>query len=149
MMIAATLPEKITLTQRALPLSAAVLIAVVTVELIRRRKLREEYALLWVLASVVLLAFAVFPRLLWLISDVIGVFYVTTMTVICFSFLSLMIIHLSLAASRSSEDNRKVAQRVALLESRLRELEGKPTESSDPDASSQAPAGEDPARKHS
>ena len=51
--------------QRIVPLAVAVVIVLFTIELIRRRKLREEYAMLWLAASIVLTLFAVFPRLLF------------------------------------------------------------------------------------
>ena len=121
MIAQATMPE-IQLIQRVLPLSAALLIAVVTVELIRRRKLREEYAMLWVLASLVLLAFAAFPSMLWHISQWLGVFYLTTLVILVFSFLSLLVLHLSMVVSRNTDDVRKVAQRTALLEDRIEQL---------------------------
>jgi len=103
-----------------------VLIALTTVELIRRRKLREEYALLWLAASGVLLVFAAFPRLLWHISNALGLFYLTTTVLICFGFLSLMVLHLAMVVSRSADDSRQVAQRLALLEHRVEELGGSP-----------------------
>ena len=110
---------EITLLQRLLPLAAALVIALVTVELIRRRKLREEYAMLWISASGMLLIFAIFPRLLLYLSVAMGVFYLTTVVVLCFSFLALVLLHLAVMVSRSSEDLRQVAQRLALLESKL------------------------------
>lgn len=129
-MIVATVPEHITLLQRILPLAAALLVAASTVELLRRRKLREEYALLWIAASMVLGVFAIFPRLLWHLSNAIGTFYLTTLVVLLFSFLALVAIHLSVVASRVGEDVRKMAQRVALLEHKLAES-GKSEEAGD------------------
>ncbi|MHC4718096.1 MAG: DUF2304 domain-containing protein [Planctomycetota bacterium] len=137
-----TIPEATTLAAEVgrvepirmiLPLAAALLISVVTFELIRRRRLREEYAMLWVAASAVLLVLAVFPRLFLGISRLLDVDYRTTVMLIGFSFLSLMVIHLSVVASRSADDTRTTAQRVALLEDRLRQLESEPSgkESSD------------------
>jgi len=121
-----------------LPLAAALLISVVTIELIRRRKLREEYALLWVAASAVLLVLAIFPKLFLSISRWLDVDYRTTVMLIGFSFLSLMIIHLSVVASRGADDTRKTAQRVALLEERLEQLR-----SADEGEGADEPAGAD------
>ncbi|HOD80663.1 MAG: hypothetical protein BWX88_00203 [Planctomycetes bacterium ADurb.Bin126] len=112
---------EITLLQRILPLGAALLIALVTVELIRRRKLREEYAMLWISASGLLLIFAIFPRLLLHLSVGMGVFYLTTVVVLVFSFLALVLLHLAVIVSRSSEDVRQIAQRLALLEHKMHE----------------------------
>lgn len=121
-MIADAMPTDIRIVQHVLPLAAALLIAVVTIELIRRRKLREEYAILWIVASMVLLVFSLFPRLLWYISGALGLFYLTTMVVMCFSFLALVMIHLSVVISRGTEDNRRIAQRVAMLERKIDQL---------------------------
>ncbi|HET6428525.1 MAG TPA: DUF2304 domain-containing protein [Phycisphaerae bacterium] len=115
-----------------LPLAAAGLISVVTIELIRRRKLREEYAMLWVAASAVLLVLAAFPRLFLTLSRLLDVDYRTTVMLIGFSFLSLMIIHLSVVASRGADDTRKTAQRVALLEERLERLQPEKQEADEP-----------------
>ena len=105
--------------QRIVPLLVVAAVAVVTIELIRRRKLREEYAMLWILASLGLLVFAVFPRLLFVISELVGVYYITTLVIMMFAFLSLVVIHLGVSASRSADDARKLAQRMALLEQKL------------------------------
>lgn len=126
--------QQITLGQRIVPLLAVAAVAVVTVELIRRRKLREEYAMLWILASIGLLVFAVFPRLLFLISKLIGVYYITTLVIMMFAFLSLVVIHLGVSASRSADDARKLAQRMALLEQKLNSLESSASDAADDQA---------------
>ncbi len=122
--IAENIPEDIRMVQRILPLAAAMLIGLVTFELIRRRKLREEYAVLWILASVVLVVFALFPKLLWYISETLGLFYLTTMVLICFGFLALVVLLLSVVISRSMVDIRQIAQRIAMLERKIEQLGG-------------------------
>ncbi len=47
----------ITALQRLVPLVIALAVGAFVVELIRRRKLREEYAMLWICASIALLVF--------------------------------------------------------------------------------------------
>jgi hypothetical protein len=117
------IPKDITLMQHLVPLAASLLITAVTVELIRRRKLREEYAMLWLGASAVLLVFAIFPRLLWHLSRWLGVYYLTVMILLSFSFLALLVIHLAVVISRLADDQRQIAQRLALTEQRLMELQ--------------------------
>jgi len=143
-MIAQAIWPEITLGQRLLPLAASILITVVTVELVRRRKLREEYAMLWLSASGVLLAFAIFPRLLFYLSKMLGLFYLTTMVVLCFSFLALVMVHLAMVVSRMADQNRSMAQRMALLEQRLEQLSGKAPPADEPDRKEQG-SSEDPA----
>ena len=129
-MIAETVTKAATFAQRFVPLLAAGGVTLVTLELIRRRKLREEFAVLWVGASVVMLIFALIPQLLGWISNTIGVFYVTLMVLMLFCFLSMLIIHLAVAASRSADDVQQIAQRLALLEQKLETL----TRENDPPA---------------
>ena len=78
--------------------------------------------MLWVLASVVLLALAVWPKLLWIIGDALGLFYLTVAVIIAFGFLALMVLHLGMAASRAAEDRRRMAQRLAFLTEELERL---------------------------
>ena len=125
--------QQITVAQRIVPLVMVAAVVIVTIELIRRRKLREEYAMLWILASIALLVFAVFPRLLFRISELIGVYYITTLVIIMFAFLSLVVIHLGVSASRSADDARKLAQRLALLEQKLDSLDSSVDKSADGD----------------
>jgi hypothetical protein len=113
------LPEHIHPAQRILPMLAALLIAAATVELIRRRQLREEHAMLWIFASAVLVVFAIYPPLLWIISEALGLFYLTTVFLLGFSLLSLVLMHISVTVSRISDDKRRIAQRVALLERQI------------------------------
>lgn len=125
-MLAEMLAQGISLAQRIVPVLAAAAVALTTLELIRRRKLREEYAMLWISASAVLLVFAVFPRLMLWISETLGVHYITIVVGAMFCFLSVVIIHLAVAISRSADDARRMAQRLALLEHKLETLAGSP-----------------------
>ena len=127
--------QQIPLGQRIAPLLVVAAVAVVTVELIRRRKLREEYAMLWILASIGLLVFAIFPKLLFVISELIGLYYITTLVIMMFAFLSLVVIHLGVSASRSADDARKLAQRMALLEQKLDSLDSPTNKSADAEES--------------
>ncbi len=105
-----------TLSQRIIPFVVAVVIAVATVELIRRRKLREQYAMVWLFASSVLVLFAIYPKLLIIISGWLGVNYLTTLFLATFLFLALVALSQAMVISRLTEDLRQTAQRVALLE---------------------------------
>ena len=121
-MLAETTLQTLPVAQRVVPLLAAIVVTLITLELIRRRRLREEYAMLWIGASIFLLLFALIPKLLPWISHVVGVYYITLMVLMMFCFLSMLIIHLAVAASRSADDTQNLAQRLALLEHKLSSL---------------------------
>lgn len=104
-------------------LIAALLVAMTIVELIRRRKLRESYAMLWLVVAAVLLLFGVFPDVLFRLSEWIRMDYRTVALLVCFLFLMVIVLQYSCALSRQAEDSRQLVQRVALLEERIERLE--------------------------
>ena len=91
-------------------------------ELLRRKRLMERYALLWLLASSVLLALAVWKGLLETIAHAIGIYYApSALFVIAFGFILLLLLHFSLVISRLADQNKILAQRLGLLQQRLDE----------------------------
>jgi hypothetical protein len=113
--------EKVEIIMLVVP---AVLFAVV-VELVRRRRLREDYSLLWLVTFGVLVLFAVFPNsLLDGLADLIGIFYPpTALFVVGFGLMLLVLLQFSLVITRLAQQNKQSAQRIALLSARVRELE--------------------------
>jgi hypothetical protein len=86
-------------------------------ELVRRRHLRERYALVWMGAALVLLILAVWQGLLTTVSRAVGIYYPpNALFVVAFGFLLLLLLHFSAAVSRLGDQTRVLAQRVALLE---------------------------------
>jgi hypothetical protein len=98
---------------------AAVVLLVVIFELIRSRRLQERYAILWLLTGVVILVLSIWRSALGELSDLIGIAYPPTALFILGSlFILLVLLHYSTVISRLSDQNRILAQRLALLESR-------------------------------
>jgi hypothetical protein len=87
-------------------------------ELVRRRRLMERYALLWMLAATSLLVMSIWSDLLNQLADALGVQYgpsVLFAVVLGFGFM--LMIHFSLVLSRLSDQNKVLAQQLALLQS--------------------------------
>jgi hypothetical protein len=104
-------------------LSAGALLLLV-LELVRRRRLLERYALLWLFSALVLVGLAAWVNLLEDISSLIGIAYPpTALFVIAFGFTLLLLLHFSVAVSRQADQSKVLAQHVALLEERLRQAE--------------------------
>jgi hypothetical protein len=91
--------------------AAALLLTVL--ELVRRRRLTERYALLWLLSALVLLALAI-----W--SDALAP---NALFFIGIGFILLLLLHFSAAVSRLSDQSDTLAQRQALLEEQLNRQE--------------------------
>ena len=93
-------------------------------ELVRRRRLMERYALLWLLSGVVLLVLSTFRGLLEDAARLIGVEYPpSALFFIAFAFVLLLLLHFSVAVSRLADQSKVLAQRLALLEKRVRDVE--------------------------
>jgi hypothetical protein len=116
-------------------IAATLALFVVVFELVRRRRLMERYALLWLFSTVVLLGLALWKQLLERVATAIGIFYApSALFVVAFGFILVMLLHFSLVISRLSDQTKVLAQRVGLLQQRLDEVEGRVPEASLEDA---------------
>ena len=106
-------------------LAASILLLAVVLELVRRGRLKERYALLWLVVSFTGLVVGVFPVIILLASRLLHVQYVTFLFLLSFLFLLGLVLSFSVVISRLTERNRELAQEVALLEQQMRKLEEK------------------------
>jgi hypothetical protein len=100
----------------------SIAVATFVFELIRRRKLREEYAILWIVGSIVLLVLSIWRRSIDIAGRLFGVDYhpsVLLLGVIVAGFLLAM--HFSVALSRLTEQTKRLAQELALLRREINE----------------------------
>ena len=110
--------------QRVAVIAIAVLVVIVVVELVRRRRLMERYALLWLGAATILFVLAVWQGLLTTLSSEVGIRSPpNALFAVGFAFVVVLLLSLSLVISRLTEQNKQLAQRVALLADRLKQLE--------------------------
>jgi hypothetical protein len=103
---------------------AALLLLVVILELVRSRRLQERYALLWVMTSIVLLVFALWRDGLNVLARTVGIAYPpSALFLLAALFILVVLLHYSTVISELAECNLMLAQRIALLEQRLKEAE--------------------------
>jgi hypothetical protein len=67
---------------------------------------------------------SLWPGLVEIISRITGFYYITAVMAIVFIFFIALLMHYSIAISKVKEVNKELIQRYALLEFRLREIEG-------------------------
>jgi hypothetical protein len=102
----------------------ALLLLITVLELVRRRRLLERYALLWLLSSLVLVGLAIWRGALDKIAEQLGVAYPpNALFIVAFGFVLWLLLHFSVAISRLSDQSKLLAQRLALLEERMRRAE--------------------------
>jgi hypothetical protein len=124
----------------AIAVSTALL--VVVLELVRRRSFLERYAILWLFSGVVLLVLAIWKGLLEQVAEIVGIVYPpNALFLIAFGFVLVLLLHFSLAVSKLSDQTRVLAQRLALVERRQRELEAHEREAEELEERPFAPTG--------
>ena len=107
-------------------LGVAVLVFVVN--LVRTKRLKEEYALLWLFMAAMLVVAPLLIDLIDVVSFAIGIDYppalIIVLALICFA---LIFFQISVTISRFSDQIKVLAQELALMRRRIEELEGRVT----------------------
>ena len=118
-MIATQTPLKVSIAATA----ASIVLVLVVFELMRSRRLRERYALLWLLTGFVLVALSAWRGGLNTIAGWLGVrgYPPVVLFAVGLLFVILVLLHYSTVISRLSDQNVILAQRIALLELELGE----------------------------
>jgi len=97
------------------------------IELVRRRRLREEYSLLWLGTAVALLVLATSRPLLDRLAALIGIFYPpSALFLAAIVFMLLIQLHYSTVLTRLTQENKEIAQQMALLRQELMEAKKTP-----------------------
>lgn len=99
-----------------LAIVASILIFLFIIELIRRGRLKERYALLWLFSSLLMLGLSLSRDILEGISKIAGIYYPPSLLfLMAFLFLLLINLHFSVVLSELSEKNKRLTQEIALL----------------------------------
>ena len=105
-------------------ISGAVGLLLLVLELVRRRALMERYALLWLFSSLVILGLAVWTDALRVLAEMVGIVSApNALFFVAMGFILLLLLHFSAAMSRLTDQSKVLAQRQAILEQRLRQVE--------------------------
>jgi len=108
------------LMAQVISIGVSVFFLCIVFELTRRERLKEKYALLWIIIGIVILLLAIFKKLVFFIASFMGI--KTPIIAIIFIgifFILLINLHFSLVVSNLSEQVKKVTQKLALLEFNL------------------------------
>jgi hypothetical protein len=99
-----------------------------TFEFVRKRRLREEYAILWLLTAISVAALSLWPGLIETLSRITGFYYLTSVVFVVFVFVIAILMHYSVVISRMKDINKELSQKYALLEQRVREIDERANE---------------------
>ena len=128
---------------QVIALIATVAILLLILDLVRRRKLAERYALLWLSAAVAMLVLAIWTDGLEVIADAMGIEEpANAIFILAFGVAFLLLLNFSVATSRLSEETKVLAQESARLDQELRAARGELTGANGGSAATSADQGE-------
>jgi|SRR5208282_3091850 len=105
-------------------ITVSLFIFIIVIELIRRSHLKERYSLIWLSATILLIVFSVWRKLLDFLALRIGIFYPPSfLFLIAIAFLVLLLLHFSVIVSSLSENNKRLAQELGILQTKFKTLE--------------------------
>jgi len=111
------------ITQKIFAIIISLAILVIIVELVRQRKLREEYSWLWILTGFTIIILSLWYDLLVFFTHLIGaVLPTTTLFIFGLLFLVLISLHFSVKISKLSNQVKDLAQNLAILNFHLEEM---------------------------
>jgi hypothetical protein len=111
----------------------SVMLLLLVLDLVRRKKLTEEYSFVWIICALALLGLSIGRELLDLVALALGVYYppaVLLLVLIFFVFVASL--SFSVVVSRQRQQIDRLMEEVAILDARMRELHGSPEALTDP-----------------
>ncbi len=95
-------------------------------ELVRRKKLKERFSILWILFALLLVVFSLWSDLLENFSQLIGIYYAPAVLIPVITFFGVVLfLYFSIVVTHQAEKIKTIAQKIALLEHDLLELKSK------------------------
>ncbi|MEW6457433.1 MAG: DUF2304 domain-containing protein [Acidobacteriota bacterium] len=103
-----------------LAIIGSIFLIIFVFELIRRKRLREEFSILWLGMGIIFLVISLFRKLLDKFSYFVGIGYPpAALFLILIMGLMIILIHFSVAISELKESNKKLIQELGLLKMEL------------------------------
>ncbi len=104
-------------------IAVSILFLTLVLELVRRRRLTEEYSFIWISCAVALLTLSIWREILHAAAHWLGVYYPPALLIlILFTFVSVASLHFSVVVSRQRRQIERLSEETAILSARLREL---------------------------
>lgn len=115
-----------TLTLQLILIILSIFLFLILTRSVKKGKLRSDYALVWLLCSIVLIIIAIFPQIAYFAADFIGVISTANMVFAFIIFLLIIVVYtLFIRVSALEEKQKNLIQHIAILEKKLYEKDNK------------------------
>ncbi|CAN5529176.1 N/A [soil metagenome] len=106
---------------QAIAIITSILFLLYIVRLIIKGKLREEYSIVWIVCTIILIVFSFWRDGLAVVSDLVGVYSPPNLVFIAAIFaVFIYLLHLSVVISKLQSQNKQLAQDIALLKEKMK-----------------------------
>ena len=110
----------------AFTITGAVMLILIVLEMVRRRRLREEFVLLWLAIATMISALASNRGLLDFLAGILGISYPPSVLILIgFGSMIIVALYFSVISSRLLEENKSLAQEIAIMRLQMRTVEKK------------------------
>ncbi len=93
-------------------------------ELVRRRRLKEEYSLLWLATAAALIILSLSRPVLDLLATTVGIIYPpSALFLVAVIFVLFILLHYSIVLTRLTQENKENAQQLALMRFQIEQLQ--------------------------
>jgi hypothetical protein len=101
----------------------SILLLVLVIELVRRKKLSEEYSFVWIIGALALLILSIGRRVLDVVAVALGIYYPpAALILVLILFVFVASLSFSVVVSKQRRQIERLIEDAALLEARVREL---------------------------
>jgi len=102
-------------------IAISILFLLYIVRLIIKGKLREEYSIVWIVCTVILVLFSFWRNGLDVVSNIVGVYAAPNLVFTAAIFaIFIYLLHLSVVVSKLQSQNKQLAQDIALLKEKVK-----------------------------
>lgn len=112
-------------TTQYIAIAVSVALFVYILYLVRKKRIKEEYSLLWLFSSAIFIFFSIFRGLLEEFARLVGIAYApAALFLILLLAVFLILIEFSIIISKLAERNKNLAQEIGILKEELEKLKG-------------------------
>jgi hypothetical protein len=108
---------------QVIAVSVSATLMLIVLELVRRRKLTEEYSFIWIVCACALLLLSLWRNILDVAARVVGVYYPPAVLLLVLTFFVVLVsLYFSVVVSRQRQQIERLVEEIALLDADVREL---------------------------